>query len=63
MKDIISELIERLKNADKQWADAISSGTNIHTFDMYQRQIGNLEGIRHAREILEAILTEDDEQD
>ena len=62
MKDIISELIERLKNADKEWVDAISSGANIHSFEVYQRQVGNLEGLRHARQILESILSEDDEQ-
>ena len=61
MKDIISELIERLKNADKEWTDAISSGVNIHDFEMYQRRLGNLEGLRHARQILESILSEDDE--
>ena len=63
MKDIISELIERLKSADKEWADAISNGANIHSFEIYQRHVGHLEGIRHAREILESILTEDDEQE
>ena len=61
MKDLISELIERLKNADKHYADGIASGMNIHDFAAYQRQVGNLEGIRRAREILENLLSEDDE--
>lgn len=61
MKDLISELIERLKNADKHFVDGIASGMNIHDFPAYQRQVGNLEGIRRAREILENLLSEDDE--
>ena len=40
-----------------------SGGANIPSFDIYQRHVGHLEGIRHAREILESILTEDDEQE
>lgn len=61
MKDIISEILKRIKDADKHFVDGIASGMNIHDFSAYQRQVGNLEGIRRAQEIIETILSEDDE--
>ena len=61
MRDLISELIERLKSADKDTAEALASGNNIHTFDTYQRLLGTREGIQQARSILENLLSEDDE--
>lgn len=63
MRDLISELIERLKNADKDTAEALASGNNIHNFDTYQRLLGNREGIQQARAILENLLSEDDDEE
>jgi hypothetical protein len=63
MRDLISTLIERLKNADKDTAEALASGNNIHSFDTYQRLLGNREGIQQARTILENLLSEDDEDE
>ncbi len=61
MKDLISELIERLKNADKDITEAIASGINIHNFDTYQRFVGKKEGLSEALGIIESLLSEDDE--
>lgn len=61
MKDLISELIERLKSADKDISEAISSGVNIHNFETYQRFVGKKEGLSEALGIIESILSEDDE--
>ena len=61
MKDLISELIERLKNADKDITEAIASGINIHNFDTYQRFVGKKEGLSEAIGIIESLLSEDDE--
>ena len=61
MKDIISEIIERLKNADRDLVLAISSGTNIHDFASYQRFVGQKQGIKDALDIVDQILSEDDE--
>jgi hypothetical protein len=61
MKDLISELIERLKNADKELTEAISSGVNIHSFDAYQRLVGKREGVLTSLNIINQILSEDDE--
>ena len=61
MGDLISNLIERLKSADKIVAEALSSGSNIHNFDSYQRILGTREGLQQALAIIEDLLTEDDE--
>ena len=61
MKDLISELIERLKSADKDITEAIASGINIHNFDTYQRFVGKKEGLSEALGMIETLLSEDDE--
>lgn len=63
MKDLISELIERLKNADKDITEALASGSNIHNFDDYQRLLGTREGLIQAQTILDNLLREDYEND
>jgi hypothetical protein len=61
MRDLVSELIERLKSADKDITEAIASGVNIHNFETYQRFVGKKEGLSEALGIIESLLTEDDE--
>ena len=61
MKDLISELIKRLKSADKEYVEAIASGVNVHNFDTYQRLLGKREGISEALLVIENILSEDEE--
>lgn len=61
MKDLISELIDRLKEASENTKEAIASGTHIHNFDTYQRFVGKREGLSEALEIINELLTEDDE--
>lgn len=63
MRDLISELIGRLREADKELTEGIASGINIHTYDVYQRMVGKREGIKEAFDILNGLLTEDDEDD
>jgi aromatic ring-opening dioxygenase catalytic subunit (LigB family) len=63
MGDLISNLIERLKSADKDTAEALASGSNIHNFDTYQRILGTREGLKQALAIIEDLLTEDDEDE
>jgi len=62
MKDIISEMIKRLKNADKDLTLAISSGVNVHCFASYQRLVGQKAGIQDALDIVNEILSEDEEE-
>jgi len=61
MKDLISELIERLKSADKELTEAIASGVNVHNFDSYQRLVGKREGVLTSLNIINQILSEDDQ--
>jgi hypothetical protein len=61
MKDIVSELIGRLKDADKDLTLAVSSGVNVHDFASYQRLVGQKAGIQDALDIINQILSEDEE--
>ena len=61
MKDILSEILHRIKTAEKELTEAIASGANIHTFDHYQRFVGKREGLSEALQIIDNILSEDDE--
>jgi hypothetical protein len=61
MKDIISELIKRLRSADQDLTLAISSGVNVHDYASYQRLIGQKAGVQDALDIINQILSEDEE--
>jgi hypothetical protein len=61
MKDIISEIIKRLKSADQDLTLAISSGVNVHDYASYQRLIGQKAGVQDALDIINQILSEDEE--
>jgi hypothetical protein len=61
MKDIISEVIKRLKSADKDLTLAISSGVNVHDYAMYQRLVGQKNGVQESLDIINQILSEDEE--
>ena len=62
MGDLISDLIKRLKDAEKITAEALASGSNIHNFDSYQRLLGTREGLLQSLAIIEHLLSEDDEE-
>jgi aromatic ring-opening dioxygenase catalytic subunit (LigB family) len=61
MKDILSEILKRIKTAEKEMTEAIASGVNIHNFDTYQRFVGKREGLSDALTIIDNILSEDEE--
>jgi len=61
MKDLVSELIHRLKKSDKELVEVIASGINIHSFESYQKLVGKREGISEALLVIEDLLSEDDE--
>ena len=61
MKDPISELIGRLKEAGDELSQAITAGVNIHSFDDYRRLVGRHEGLMQALDIINDLLTEDNE--
>ena len=61
MKDILNEILKRIKTAQNEMTEAIASGTNIRNFDSYQRFVGKREGLSDALAIIDSILSEDDE--
>jgi len=61
MKDLLSEILKRIKTAENEMTEAIASGINIHNFDSYQRFVGRREGLSDSLAIINAILSEDDE--
>jgi hypothetical protein len=63
MKDIISEIISRLKAEVKIQAETVTAGTNINSFDDYKQYLGKIEGLQSSLEIIDEILTEDEEED
>ena len=61
MKDFISEIIGRVKTERSNLADTITAGMNVNTFDDYQRMVGRYEGLSQTLNLIEEILTEDEE--
>ena len=62
MKDILSEIISRLKAEVKIQAETVTAGMNINSFDDYKQHIGLIQGLQTALDIVDEVLTEDDEQ-
>lgn len=63
MKDFISEIIGRVKTELQIQADTVTAGTNVNSFDDYKQYIGKIEGLQIALDIIDEILTENDEED
>ena len=62
MRDIVSEIISRVRTELKNQAEAVTAGTNIVSFEDYKQHIGEIRGLEAALEIIDEVLTEDDEQ-
>ena len=61
MKDFISEIIDRVRDQKAKLAEAVTAGTNVHTFEDYQFLIGQIEGLKTTLDIVNEILTEDED--
>jgi hypothetical protein len=62
MKDFISEIIGRVKTEIQIQAEAVTAGTNVNSFDDYKQYVGKIEGLQTALDIIDEILTEDEEE-
>jgi hypothetical protein len=62
MKDFISEIIGRVKAEQKNVADAVTAGTTVHSYEDYQRLVGIHQGFNQTLDIINEILTEDEEE-
>ena len=63
MKDFISEIIGRVKTEIQIQADTVTAGTNVNSFDDYKQYVGKIEGLQIALDIIDQILTENQEED
>ena len=61
MKDFISEVITRTRDEKAKLAEAVTAGTNVHTFEDYKYLIGKIEGLQMTLDIVNEILTEDED--
>ena len=62
MKDILSEIISRVRAEVKNQAEAVTAGTNVFSFEDYRQRIGQIRGLQATLDIIDEVLTEDDEQ-
>jgi hypothetical protein len=63
MKDILSEILHRIKDAKQLTVETVATGQNIEDYAKYQRIVGELVGLDRALIIIDTILTENDEED
>jgi hypothetical protein len=61
MKDFISEIIGRVKTEQDSIAETVTAGMNVNSFEDYQRLVGRHEGFKMVLDIINEILTEDEE--
>ena len=62
MKDILSEIISRVRAEVKNQAETVTAGTNVVSFEDYKQHIGQIRGLQTTLDIIDEVLTEDDEQ-
>jgi len=62
MKDFISEIIRRVRDEQKKLAETLTAGSNVNSYEDYQRLVGRHEGLKEALDIIDDILREDEEE-
>ena len=63
MKDFISEIISRTRDEQAKLAVTLTAGVNVNSFEDYQRLVGRHEGLMLTLDIINEILTEDEEDE
>ena len=61
MKDILSEILKRIKSAKNLTVETVATGQSIDDYAKYQRILGEIAGLEKALMIIDGILTEDEE--
>jgi hypothetical protein len=61
MKDFISTIISRTRDEQDKLAETLTAGSNVNSFEDYQRLVGRFEGFKAVLDIIDEILREDDE--
>ena len=50
-----------MRNEKQKIAEAVTAGHNVNNFEDYQRLVGRAEGFQAVLDIIDELLTEDDE--
>jgi hypothetical protein len=61
MKDFLSTIISRTRDEQKKLAETLTAGSNVNSFEDYQRLVGRNEGFRAVLDIIDEILREDED--
>jgi len=61
MKDFLSTIISRTRDEKRKTAETVAAGYNVHDFSDYQRLVGRHEAFQVVLDIIDELLTEDDE--
>jgi hypothetical protein len=61
MKDFLSTIISRTRDEKRKIAETVTAGHNVNSFEDYQRLIGRSEGLQVVLNIIDELLTEDEE--
>ena len=63
MKDFLSQIISRTRDEQAKLAETLTAGSNVNSFEDYQRLVGRNEGFKAVLDIINEILREDEEED
>jgi hypothetical protein len=61
MKDFLSTIISRTRDEQKKLAETLTAGSNVNSFEDYQRLVGRNEGFKAVLDIIDEILREDED--
>ena len=61
MKDFLSQIISRTRDERRKIAETVTAGHNVTSFQDYQRLVGRAEGFQVVLDIIDELLTEDEE--
>ena len=61
MRDILSEILKRIKDAKSLTVETVATGQSIEDYAKYQHILGQIVGLEKALIIIDSILTEDEE--
>jgi hypothetical protein len=59
--DILSTIISRVRAEKQKVAEAVTAGAVVNSFEDYKQYVGAIQGLQTALDIIDEVLTEDDE--
>jgi hypothetical protein len=61
--DIISNFISLVKETKQEIADTVAAGHGVNSFENYQRLVGRNEGLQIALQLLDDVMTGDEQKE